>query len=345
MIFANVVAAAVSFTLGAGPKVPPSPPCKPAPGYSAAELVAMLPAVPANLCRATASAKEAYQARIGEVGRKVREEMERRSERTQAISEDANAAMASRMAAQAGLSAADMKALEEGSDEEADRVADKILQSQANLSMDELKRLDKMSPQAQQAALAAYAKEQQAVAAADPRATRAQGDRAKRMHELTLAQRELVEQAGADRARAADVMKKVRSDPELKAIAARIDELRPANAERIAGADTVVIGGKRVSTSAALSELATKEDLYCTKGSELYVKAARKAEAQLVEAEGARCSLDRTLDELQRVGTESKAGTVVYPDGTSWLTDFNQIASLRSNVYDFDVRPTWRIDP
>jgi hypothetical protein len=165
------------------------------------------------------------------------------------------------------------------------------------------------------------------------------------MHELTLAQRDLVERAAADRQRAAEVMKQVRNDPELKTIAARIDELRPANAERIAGAETVVVGGKRVSTSAALSELATKEDLYCAKGSGLYVKAAQKAEVQLVTAEGARCSLDRTLDELQRVGTDSKAGPAVYPDGTSWLTDFFQIAALRSNVYDLDIRPTWRIDP
>ncbi len=136
--------------------------------------LSQIPNLPDNICSMTRAAKVEYLKNLDSLHSNLTIEIESRKKTVEENYDNSEDQMKQNIAKQYGLSESDMNKLEkdEMSEEEKQAMINKALQQKANLSIDEIKNLKKMSKEGQKAWAEAYSTEQMAKVQADPEAAK-----------------------------------------------------------------------------------------------------------------------------------------------------------------------------
>jgi hypothetical protein len=134
---------------------------------TAEDYMKKVPAIPGNVCLCDPSARDAFQSAVSELKQVIRDDADERERKMNEYMESQEDAIKERMVKMSGMSDADVKRLKSGkemSESEKMAMADKMMQQRTNISMEEMKKLSKMSKAGQEAWAQGYAAEQQAMA-------------------------------------------------------------------------------------------------------------------------------------------------------------------------------------
>lgn len=158
--------------------------------------IGLVPALPSNACTTKSSEKSDYLSNVSELSDQIKNEISKRKKvLDEAISENTEK-MQQNMVKDMGLSPADMAKMKNGgkmSQAEAMAMADKMMKNKYNMSVGEVKNVQKMSKEGKQAWGEAYSAEMMADAQANPEKYKADQTKNMNMYELIKEKKELAE--------------------------------------------------------------------------------------------------------------------------------------------------------
>jgi hypothetical protein len=160
------------------------------------EFLGMLPALPKEACAIKTDARNSYLDKVNSLSELIDNEISRRHKAEKANAATNNQQAMNNMAQQYGLSEEDMQKLKSGkkmTDEEKRALADKMLQQNNNMSMDEVDNLKKMDKNGKKAWAEGYSTEMMAVQAADPQKSQEMQLKAKNTYELAALQKHILD--------------------------------------------------------------------------------------------------------------------------------------------------------
>jgi hypothetical protein len=163
-----------------------------------------IPTLPGAPCGMKSAEREDYLAKVSELSDQLANEISRREQE-----------------AEAGLSDADiekLKNMDNLSEAEQEALTSKLMEGKYNLSLDEVKKLDKMSGKGKEAWTQAYADEAAANAQANPEQTRGDQRKARGTLEATKELKGLLDRIGAQESKYAQQLSDLDQDSEAKAI-------------------------------------------------------------------------------------------------------------------------------
>lgn len=140
---------------------------KPAEPLTAADYLKKIPAVPGNTCLCDPSAQRAFLSAVSELRIAIRDDADERERKMNEYMSSGEEDLKANMLRMSGMSEEDVRKLQSGKEmTEAEQMAmaDKMMRQQANISMDEAKKLQKMSKAEKEAWAQGYMAEQQAKA-------------------------------------------------------------------------------------------------------------------------------------------------------------------------------------
>jgi hypothetical protein len=154
-------------------------------------LIGKVPPIPHTVCQDTKDQKIAFKKQVSDVNSLVKMESKRISDFNKVSAEQYQEQAMKKMAGNYGLNEEDIKRLNQGeaSEQLKKQMADKALQSMANMSMDEVKKLQSMSDEGKKAWAEGYGYEKMAEASID--STRLKNERNKNMNQFELMQLQL----------------------------------------------------------------------------------------------------------------------------------------------------------
>lgn len=155
------------------------------------QLIGKVPPVPKTVCVDSKEQKMVFEKQVSEAKSLVTFESKRISESNNAYAEQYQEQAMKKMAGNYGLTEQDIKRLNQGepSEQLKKQMADKALQSMANMSMDEVKKLQSMSDEGKKAWAEGYGYEKMAEASID--STRLKNERIKNMNQYELMQKQM----------------------------------------------------------------------------------------------------------------------------------------------------------
>jgi hypothetical protein len=136
---------------------------------SAAGYMKKIPAAPDKVCLCDESVKDAFLSSVSTLRQTIIEDADQRERQMADFMQSKEGDIKANMVKNSGISDEDMKKLQSGkkmTQAEKMEMANKMMQQQTNISMDEAKNLQKMSKAGQEAWAQGYASEQQAMAQA-----------------------------------------------------------------------------------------------------------------------------------------------------------------------------------
>lgn len=146
------------------------------------------------------------------------------------------------------------------------------MQNSANLSLSEIKNMDKMSDKGQAAWAEAYSTEKMAEVQSDSQKNQKQQLQTKNLHELTVLQKHLLDSIGAIESKFKQQFAAINNDPEAKVMLDKIDQLESKAIDLMGeGNDTE---GKSVG-----EKLNAEKAKYCNKYSASYLSLLEKYES------------------------------------------------------------------
>lgn len=150
-----------------------------------------VPPIPQNICQDSKEQKDIFQRQISNVKSLIKIETKRISQYNNAQGEVYREKAMKENASQYGFSEEDIKRINQGVESEQlkKQMMDKALQNKANLSMDEVKKIQNMSQEGKKAWAEAYGYEKMAEASAD--SVKLKKDREKNMNMYDLLQMQL----------------------------------------------------------------------------------------------------------------------------------------------------------
>lgn len=145
-------------------------------------IFATMPPIPNNVCNASPDVKDKFRNEVDAIIQLVKDDLDRLKSENEAKAESKEPEMMANMMKQSGMSEEDIlrmqamqksnksggKEQEEMNDRETDAMVDKMLQQNYNISMDEIKNLDKMDENAKKGWATSVATEKKAEVMADP---------------------------------------------------------------------------------------------------------------------------------------------------------------------------------
>jgi hypothetical protein len=146
---------------------------------TAAEYMKKTPAVPGVICHCDPSVKDAFLTSVSTLRQTIMEDADQRERQMADFMQSKEGDIKANMVKNSGISDEDMKKLQSGkkmTQEEKMEMANKMMQQQTNISMDEAKNLQKMSKAGKEAWAQGYATEQQAAAQAGVKPKNPMGD-------------------------------------------------------------------------------------------------------------------------------------------------------------------------
>jgi hypothetical protein len=175
------------------------------------------------------------------------------------------------MAEQYGLSENDLKKLqdEDLSDEESDELVDKALQNSSNLSLGEIKNLDKLNSDGQKAWADAYSTEKMAEVQYDGQKNWEQQLQTKNLYELTKLQKHLLDSIAAIESKFKQQLAEIDRDSEAKVLLDNIHRLKLKAIELMGE-------GNNAEGTAILN---TEKEKYCNKYSSKYIDILERYES------------------------------------------------------------------
>jgi hypothetical protein len=179
---------------------------------------------------------------------------------------------------QFGLSEEDMKKLQNDkgmTEEEENALINKALQNSANISLDEVKNLDKMNKEGKNSWANAYGTEKMAEAQANPNKNQKQQTKAKSLYELTTMQKHILDSLTALESKFGKQIEDIDNDPEAKVMLNKIAKLNKEASDLIGETDNE--GMKKMNE--LNREIKSEKEKYCSKYTPKYIDILKRYES------------------------------------------------------------------
>jgi hypothetical protein len=234
----------------------------------------MLPKIPGSACSKETETRMEFMNRIEEVKELIEIEISSREEENDSNSDELEKQAMKKYAQQYGLSENELKKLqdEDLSDEESDELIDKALQNSSNLSLGEVKNLDKMSDKGQKAWAEAYSTEKMAEVQSAPSDNEIKQLKTKSLYELTVLQKHLLDSIGAIESKFKQQFDEIKRDPEAKVMLDNISRLK----SQLIG---LMGEGNDAEGKAVGEKLDTEKAKYCNKYTPKYINILERYES------------------------------------------------------------------
>lgn len=138
---------------------------------TAAEYMKKAPAIPEDLCKTKTGIQDAFEKSLRELSFLIHEDAQNRSRKTEEYMQGNEEQMRANMMKKSGMSDEDMKRMQNGhemTDAETQAMANKMMQQQTGISLDEAKNMSNMSEAEKEAWAQGYAAEQKSENQANP---------------------------------------------------------------------------------------------------------------------------------------------------------------------------------
>jgi hypothetical protein len=154
---------------------------------TAIEYMNQAPAIPGNVCKDKGNKQDVFTSSVTDLNKVIEEDSRQRNRANEETMKLHENEMKTNMMKKSGLSDEDVKKVSSGKEmTEAEKkdMANRALQQNMNMSMEEVKNLKNMTKEGQQAWAQAYAAEQMAVAQANPQQTLAENQKNMEMYKM-----------------------------------------------------------------------------------------------------------------------------------------------------------------
>jgi len=247
------------------------------------EYLKKIPAIPRDSCNVTKANAELFSASVGTIIEQLKADIDNLSElqdnNMENNKETAEQTVMNQMSAQYGISQADLEKIrnkKDMTDAEKKELANKMIQQQANMSLEEAEKLSKMSEAGKKAYAEAYATEAMATSQTDPN-QKARSDNAKNMYELAQAQQNINNKTSSITQKESDLYLPINNDPERQKMLDRIDKW---NSQIMAMAGIDYGQGKQMDSLAVL--IKNEKIKYCNTYSPQWRSALRQHYKMLI---------------------------------------------------------------
>lgn len=229
------------------------------------------PKIPGNACTKDVKEIQEFENQIELLLESIETEKERRDLEIEASSEGQEQLITKKMAQQYGLSENEVKKLqqEELTDKESDELVDKALQNSNNLSLGEIKNLDKLNSDGQKAWADAYSTEKMAEVQYDGQKNREQQLQTKNLYELTKLQKHLLDSIAAIESKFKQQLAEIDRDSEAKVLLDNIHRLKLKAIELMGE-------GNNAEGTAILN---AEKEKYCNKYASKYIDILKRYES------------------------------------------------------------------
>jgi len=268
------------------------------------------PPLPKDSCGITRAATESFTQNVASLVDEVENEISMLNEKIEAggttNEERAKETALKQMSQQYGLSQEQMDKMKSGKMSEADKqaMADKVLQQQANMSMDEVKNISKMDEAGKKAYTEAYATEMMANAQANPK-QQTVNNSAKNIQQLMAAQQAATDKITASSREIANLYASIETDPSGQEMLGKIGTWH----NQLMSMTGIDYGqGKQMDSLAVL--IKDEQIKYCNKFTPRY-RAAIRQHFSLVKA---RIPDYRQLGEITAEVIKTQYGIITPPE-------------------------------
>jgi hypothetical protein len=241
------------------------------------EFLGMLPALPKEACALKTDARNSYLDKVNSLSDLIENEISRRHKAEKAKEGTNQQQAMDNMAQQYGLSAEDMQKMKDGhkmTAEEKRALADKMLQKNNNMSMDEVDNLKKMDKNGKKAWAEGYSTEMMAEQAADPQKFQDKQLEAKNAYELQTLQKHILDSLLAIGSKYSQQLAELENDSLAKVMRENISKWHE-ELMSMTGIDYGQ-GGKMAELS---KKIKAEKSAYCLKYSPRYFEILRNCEA------------------------------------------------------------------
>ena len=285
------------------------------------EYMKRIPALPKDSCNATRASVENFVSVVSALRDELETEIEDIRESVESHIES-NAGKAEenvmkQMSQMYGMSQADINKMKNSrnmSEADKEALANKILSQQANMTMDEVKNLSKMSETGRQAYTEAYATEAMANAKNNP-GQAAASNYAGNLYKTNLSQQAALSKINEINSRIAALYSPIQNDPEMKKM---LDRIQAWNTKLTSMMGIVSDREARVMDSLSL-KIKNEQTMYCNKYTQLQ-RAALRRHIQTVKA---------SMPEYRNFG-EISAETTKAQTGIEMPAEGKELASLEA---------------
>lgn len=291
---------------------------------TSSEYMQKIPALPEKICTCTSETRNTFQTSVSELRKAMVEDADERERQLSEFMESKEGDIKSNMVKMSGMSEEDVKKLQSGKkmpQAEKMEMANKMMQQQTNISMEEMKKVQKMSKTGQEAWAQGYAAEQQAMAQAGVKQKNPMAETAMAMNSLVGEQQAL---AAKIQTMQADLQQKFEAlKGEAQAEKALMDkELQPyykiINSNNGEGATQKMVDDDKK----ARAQVKIRQDKYCE-------KMTPKMVAFLAES---RTTVENALPDYERMD-ELKYQSVENPAGKKLERKVTGIESIKAVAF------------
>lgn len=220
-----------------------------------------LPAIPGSACSDEIDVRNTFFDKLDSISELIENERSRRTEENDAYSDVYEKQMMDNTAKQYGLSQEEIDALqneEELSEEETDALISKAMQNKDNLSLEEIKNLEKLNKEGTDAWSEAYGDEKMAEIQSDPQKYQDEQLKNKNTYELGALQKHIIDSLKAVESKFAQQFAEIDKDPEAKIM---LDNINKMELEALA----LMGEGGNEKAVALYEKIRVEKDKYCNK--------------------------------------------------------------------------------
>lgn len=190
--------------------------------------MSMLPVIPINACSDEVDTRNTFFDRLDSISELIENERSRRSVESDANSEFYEKQMTGNVAKQYGLSQEELENLQnddEMTEEETEALISKAMQNNGNLSLQEIKNLEKLNKDGTDAWAEAYGDEKMAEIQSDPQKNEYEQLKNKSTYELGALQKHIIDSLKAVESKFAQQFAEIDKDPNAKIMLDNINKL------------------------------------------------------------------------------------------------------------------------
>lgn len=242
-----------------------------------ADYMKKIPALPRDSCNVTKAGAVSFKTQVSSLGEQLKGEIDNLNETVdqhmKSNESTAQETAMKQMSQQYGFSEADMEKMKNSKNmtaAEKKAMADKMMQQQTNMSMDDVKDLSKMSDAGKKAYTEAYATEAMATSQTDPK-QQAKNENAKNQYQQVASQQAINSKMSSIGQKIAALYSPIESDPERQKMLDRMEAWH----NKIMSMTGIDYGqGKQMDSLAVL--IKSEKIAYCNKYTPKYRAALRK---------------------------------------------------------------------
>ncbi|MBK7227377.1 MAG: hypothetical protein IPH97_00545 [Ignavibacteriales bacterium] len=237
--------------------------------------IGMLPAIPGNACADDIDDKNIFFDKLDSMSELIENELANREEESDADSEELENEAMKNLANKYGLSQEELEQLQNDenlSEEEQEELINKVMKKKDDVSLKEVKNLDKLDEEGTEAWSEALGDQKMAEIQYDSEKNEEQQLELKSSYELGVLRKHLSDSLKAIESKFAQQFDEIDKDPDQEKMLANIMMLSEE-------ANNLVGEGKKTELDAKVNELESEMDAYCRKFTPKYLEVLRRYES------------------------------------------------------------------